>query len=63
MPWVWGVTQLDSSGKVRPLVKGDTAQIYPTYYIYTNRIHTQTVTAGDIEPFIALSAASVYQAP
>jgi hypothetical protein len=62
MPWVWAVIQLDKNGKVLPLVQGTqgTAQIFPSYWVYSYDVLTQVVSQLGIETLIALDGTSAY---
>lgn len=55
--------ELDNNGHIRSLVRGDTAQIFPTYYVYVGSTLIQTVTQFDIEALISLDATSFYKVP
>jgi hypothetical protein len=62
MPWVWAVIQLDKNGKVLPLVQGTqgTAQIFPSYWVYSYDVLTQIVSQLGIETLIPLDGTSSY---
>uniref|UniRef100_Q01T07 Bacterial repeat domain-containing protein n=1 Tax=Solibacter usitatus (strain Ellin6076) TaxID=234267 RepID=Q01T07_SOLUE len=62
MPWVWALIQLDKNGKVVPLIQGTqgTAQIFPTYWVYSFDVLTQTVSQLGIQSLIALDGTSSY---
>lgn len=49
-PWVWSIIWFDTQGNLMRLDN----QIFPTYYVYEDKVLVGIYTQGQVEAFIAL---------